>query len=701
MTDVISTLLGLSLAGSLLAAVLFLLKPVLRGRVSQAAAYYLWLLVLLRLCLPVGLTLSLPEVRTPVPVQAATGQQRVTGGQATPAVPVRPEAPQPVQENATPTPVPETVPRETTRPALVFALWAVGAVGVGGWYVLGYLRVRRAVEQSALPAGAAARRILLELEPRQRVRLVESSAVRSPLLLGVLQPTIVLPVGLTDPARLRDILAHELTHARRQDLLFKWFAAFAASVHWFNPLLPFVRREIGRACELACDEAVVRSLAPSARKQYGETLLLLAANAPMGSLPLAVTLCEEKESLEERLVSIVKTHRRTPAAVVLTVGLVLVLGGCALFSGAQQAKEPQGLTDPESGMTINLDMTREEVEMIDTVNGVFQNAISYQIGGSSRWTTEAGISHGSSLEAVQKEYQRWPIHDLFQAGSATYFSCQGSPDMKEDSFWLYIVAGEDACVEKITLQRTYAATITPPTTFTNPSTGAQVELYQTRAEIENILGPGKDLSNEPFIWPGTTTTSDIPVYVEEDAGIGTMAQGKYGDTVPIADPDGEPLGTWTEVQDTGNIGEMDSRAYGYAEGEDLPEYTEADLSSNIISPRNSSCYTVFAYGEGADTLYVHYWQDKAVTFSTHYITDFTADPRENLNPFHWQLDGLRYGATPEEAQQVYPEGRLEDRGTNAGLNIQVFQYYNGVHQVALGVYDGEVGSIALMLLFPS
>ena len=115
MTDVISTLLGLSLAGSLLAAVLFLLKPVLRGRVSRAAAYYLWLLVLLRLCLPVGLTLSLPEVRTPVPVQAAaTGQQRVTGGQATPAVPVRPEAPQPVQENATPTPVPETVPRETT-----------------------------------------------------------------------------------------------------------------------------------------------------------------------------------------------------------------------------------------------------------------------------------------------------------------------------------------------------------------------------------------------------------------------------------------------------------------------------------------------------------------------------------------------------------------------------------------------------------
>ena len=49
MTTFLTTLLRLSLLGSLLAAVLFLLKPLLRGRVSRAAAYYLWLLVLLRL----------------------------------------------------------------------------------------------------------------------------------------------------------------------------------------------------------------------------------------------------------------------------------------------------------------------------------------------------------------------------------------------------------------------------------------------------------------------------------------------------------------------------------------------------------------------------------------------------------------------------------------------------------------------------
>ena len=68
MTEVLPVLLRLSLFGSLLALALFALKPLLRGRVSRTVQYYLWLLVLLRLCIPAGLTLTLPEAPA-VPVQ--------------------------------------------------------------------------------------------------------------------------------------------------------------------------------------------------------------------------------------------------------------------------------------------------------------------------------------------------------------------------------------------------------------------------------------------------------------------------------------------------------------------------------------------------------------------------------------------------------------------------------------------------------
>ena len=358
-------LLRLSLLGSLLAAVLFLLKPLLRGRVSRAAAYYLWLLVLLRLCIPGGLTLTLPAQAAPtlaVPDQATASVQTAPGGSpATPTPVAAPPSP------VTVTPTPAAIPPVAVTERLLMGIWATGFVMVGGWYLHGYRYLARRIWKTAVPAGPEAQAVLHQLDPQGRVRLVESPTVNAPLLLGLLHPTIVLPRGVTDPARLRDILSHELTHARRYDLLVKWFAALAASIHWFNPLLILVRREIGRACELACDEAVVKALDAPARKHYGETLLLLAAEAPMGALPLAVTLCEEKKTLQERLVSIVKVQKPTPAALLLTLVLVLALGGCALVTGTKHAEAPDPfgtLTLPQEDITLHLDMPRKDVEAL-------------------------------------------------------------------------------------------------------------------------------------------------------------------------------------------------------------------------------------------------------------------------------------------------------------------------------------------------
>ncbi len=365
MTAFLITLLRLSLLGSLLAAVLFLLKPLLRGRVSRAAAYYLWLLVLLRLCIPGGLTLTLPAQAAPtlaVPDQATASVQTAPGGSpATPTPVAAPPSP------VTVTPTPAAIPPVAVTERLLMGIWATGFVMVGGWYLHGYRYLARRIWKTAVPAGPEAQAVLHQLDPQGRVRLVESPTVNAPLLLGLLHPTIVLPRGVTDPARLRDILSHELTHARRYDLLVKWFAALAASIHWFNPLLILVRREIGRACELACDEAVVKSLDAPARKHYGETLLLLAAEAPMGALPLAVTLCEEKKTLQERLVSIVKVQKPTPAALLLTLVLVLALGGCALVTGTKHAEAPDPfgtLTLPQEDITLHLDMPRKDVEAL-------------------------------------------------------------------------------------------------------------------------------------------------------------------------------------------------------------------------------------------------------------------------------------------------------------------------------------------------
>lgn len=378
MTDFLLTLGRLSLLGSLLTAALLLLRPLLRGRVSAALGYYLWLPVLLRLCLPFGVSIPVPaptadQLSTPAPVSTAVQTPaEVPAPVFDPPMAEAAPAPEgPEAGTGTPAGVPEPDPAGAGAghspaldlPLALTAVWALGTAACLGRYILGYRRFSRLVRQGAREPSPTAREVHRRLDPAERAALVVSPGVSGPLLLGVLRPTVVLPEGVEDPGRLEDILRHELTHARRHDLLYKWFAAAVTSLHWFNPLMLLVRREISRACELACDEAVVRDLDPALRRRYGETLLSLAAGSPRGLGVLATTLCEEKEQLKERLACIVKLHKRGPASVALSAVLVLLLGGCALVSGTETASPAPTDSPAPTGLL-------EEAELYEIGDGL-------------------------------------------------------------------------------------------------------------------------------------------------------------------------------------------------------------------------------------------------------------------------------------------------------------------------------------------
>ena len=349
MAEFLRILLILTALGSVLTGLLLLIRPLVK---SKTVYYYLWLLVLLRLCLPVGITLPLPAASQP----QAQLQQLQDQGPDGMAHPIQPEQSQPQLpsageadgqgEAAAASPLHTGVDwgKLLTAPALWFALWLAGAALCLGRYIRGYRRFSQLITAHAQPAGPQALALLAQLDRKGRASLAVCPYVSSPLLLGLIHPLIVLPCGTADD-RLGDILAHELTHARRHDLLYKWFAVLVTSLHWMNPLMVVVRRQLARACELSCDQAVVRTMNGAQRRHYGETLLAMAARPSRRTDLLAVTLCEEGELLRERLVLVMKQRRQGPAALALTLVLVLLLSACATVLDAQ----PSPMSAPESG----------------------------------------------------------------------------------------------------------------------------------------------------------------------------------------------------------------------------------------------------------------------------------------------------------------------------------------------------------------
>lgn len=261
-------------AASLLVLVVLLVKHTLGRNWSARWHMALWLVVILRLCLPGPLfQFSVPGAKAET---VASGQTESLA----PSAARRESAP----AHSLPNPSPSlSLPRASVDPKLLLAVWLGGALLLLAWLTAETLRFGWAVRRGRVVTREAVLRLLEEVKAELGVHtllnLVETDRLQSPALFGLLRPRLLLPLGLIEelsPEELRHIFRHELVHLRRQDLLLGWLLALLQVLHWFNPLIWFSFHRLRRDRELACDEAAVWRLDAEGIASYGHTLLRLA-----------------------------------------------------------------------------------------------------------------------------------------------------------------------------------------------------------------------------------------------------------------------------------------------------------------------------------------------------------------------------------------------------------------------------------------
>lgn len=178
---------------------------------------------------------------------------------------------------------------------------------------------------------------------KRPMELYVNSMVSSPMLLGLFHPCIVLPTTDLPQSEFVCTVRHELIHYKRWDMLYKWLVQITVCLHWFNPLVYLMGRELGRACELSCDEAVIRSLDQQGQRSYGDTLLHAVRTGGKYREPFtSVLLGESAELLRERLDAIMKykimSKKGCCAALLVSAALASVFA----VSGAYAAESGPG-----------------------------------------------------------------------------------------------------------------------------------------------------------------------------------------------------------------------------------------------------------------------------------------------------------------------------------------------------------------------
>jgi len=121
-------------------------------------------------------------------------------------------------------------------------------------------------------------------------------------------------------------------------MFYKLLIQIVVCVHWFNPFVYLLEREVNKSCELSCDEKVLSVLDEKAKREYGDTLIsFLKSNNLYKNSLASVTLTEGAEQLKERLGAIMKFRKKSKVVIAITSIFTVAVCVCFFVTGAYAA----------------------------------------------------------------------------------------------------------------------------------------------------------------------------------------------------------------------------------------------------------------------------------------------------------------------------------------------------------------------------
>lgn len=302
------------------------------GGYTSGARALLWLILAVRLLIPMGVTgqrpftIGLPA--EPLSTKTDFYLPRLDHGR------------QPEDDSQPATASSTSVASAPRAGHVLGSVWLLGALCVLGSHILAYFSARRRILRWAAPVTAEDtlalhHRLCREYGLASPIPLFISHG-EGPLLMGFLRPVICLPRQPMSAAQTDAVLRHELTHYTRRDLWRKLLLLLAAALHWFNPLVHRMHRQADMDIELACDAAVLQNSGTDYRRQYGQAILAVLERESGAPMPLTTGFFGQKDQMLRRFSEIMDSTKRRSGrwALALVCGISLC---CGIFVGCDSA----------------------------------------------------------------------------------------------------------------------------------------------------------------------------------------------------------------------------------------------------------------------------------------------------------------------------------------------------------------------------
>ncbi|WP_013630187.1 M56 family metallopeptidase [Rubinisphaera brasiliensis] len=177
-----------------------------------------------------------------------------------------------------------------------------------------------------------------------QTRLLVSKSISSPVMWGLVRPTIVLPAALVaqaDPTALRWSLAHEWAHVVRGDFATLHLANLGKMVFFYQPLYWWLRCQLTLSQDFLADAFAARQT--EAQEEYASFIVALAKSKRQIALTGTLGIGGRRSNLFRRVERLLNANcppaeqiRRGPAVGIVAVTLFVAVA----VSGVRLSAEP-------------------------------------------------------------------------------------------------------------------------------------------------------------------------------------------------------------------------------------------------------------------------------------------------------------------------------------------------------------------------
>ena len=281
LNDLFYAVLGMLPWTCALIAALLVLRHFARAALSARFFRLAWLILAVRLALPVSFAVPVQDRPAPLSIPLPTAAVRQA---ALPAAPAESGGAQQAAASGPgkAVPVPSAPPggAACSRPGLAGAVWLVGAALCLAARLATYGTSMRRLRRGRVPLADETLADACRAAFGRSMRVYAVAGLDTPMLAGLLRPAVYLPEGAGLRAdTLPYVLAHEARHRSAGDIPFQFVLAAACALHWFDPLVWCMARAARQDMELACDEAVLAGRDMAYRRAYGAAVLDVLASA--------------------------------------------------------------------------------------------------------------------------------------------------------------------------------------------------------------------------------------------------------------------------------------------------------------------------------------------------------------------------------------------------------------------------------------